>query len=331
MNYKDIIKSIRNKNLHPIFFLTGDEPFYIDKISEYLIENILKNEEKEFNQSILYGKDIEVSQIIEEAKQFPFGSEKRVVIVKEAQEIRKIEQLESYLDNPQLSTILVICYKYKKIDKRKLFGKKLKVKSLFFESKKLYENEIPNWIENYVSEKGFSIEEKGKFMLTEFLGTDLSMISNELDKLILLINKKKITSRDIEDNIGISKEYNIFEFQEALGSKNILKSYKIANHFASNTRKHPLVLILGMLFSFFQKIMIYHNISDRRRENLAKKLGVNPFFINQYSLAAKNYPQKKLYNIFTHLKEYDLKSKGVNNKSTDDGELLKELIYKILH
>jgi len=331
VNYKEIITSIRNKNLHPIFFLTGNEPFYIDKISEFLIENILLKEEKEFNQSILYGKDIEVSQIIEEAKQFPFGSEKRLVIVKEAQEIRKIEKLESYLDNPQLSTILVICYKYKKIDKRKIFGKKLKTKSLFYESKKLYENEIPNWIENYVSEKGFSIEEKAKFMLTEFLGADLSKISNELNKLILVIDNKKITSRDVEYNIGISKEYNIFEFQEALGSKNILKSFKIAKYFASNTKKHPLVLIIGILFAFFQKIITYHNIIDRSKENIAKKLGINPFFINQYSLAAKNYPQKKLYSIFTYLKEYDLKSKGVNNKSTNDGELLKELIYKILH
>ena len=331
MNYKEIITSIRNKNIQPILFLTGDEPFYIDRICEFIINNILEKEEKEFNQSILYGKDIQVTQIIEEAKQFPFGSEKRVVIVKEAQEIRKIEQLESYLDNPQLSTILVICYKYKKIDKRKTFGKKLITKSLFFESKKLYENEVPNWIENYVSEKGFRIEEKAKFMLTEFLGVELSKISNELDKLILLTNNKKITSKDVEENIGISKDYNIFEFQEALGSKNILKSYKIVNHFASNTKKHPLVLIIGILFSFFQKIMTYHHISDRRRGNIANKLGVNPFFINQYSLAARNYPQKKLYNIFSYLKEYDLKSKGVNNKNTNDGELLKELIYKILH
>ena len=310
----------------------GEEPFYIDKISDYIAEKVLKAEEKEFNQSVLYGKDVEVEQIISEAKQFPFGAEKRVIIVKEAQNIKNIEQLETYLDSPQPSTLLVICYKYKKIDKRKKFGKTLCKKALVFESKRFYDNQVSNWIAKYLSEKGYKIEGKANFMLVEFLGTELSNISNELDKLMLIVKKEeKITASIVEKNIGISKDYNIFEFQQALGSKDILKSNQIVNHFAANPKNHPLVVTLGMLFSFFQKLMTYHSIKDKNRNNVVAELKVNPYFVNQYSSAARNYSQSKLFDIFTHLKQYDLKSKGVNNTSTKDGELLKELVYRILH
>ena len=332
MNYKEIISSISNKDFHPIYFLMGEEPFYIDKISDYIAEKVLKAEEKKFNQSVLYGKDVEVAQIISEAKQFPFGAEKRVVIVKEAQNIKNIEQLETYLDSPQPSTLLVICYKYKKIDKRKKFGKTLCKKALVFESKRFYDNQVSNWIAKYLSEKGYKIEEKASFMLAEFLGTELSNISNELDKLMLIVKKEeKITASIVEKNIGISKDYNIFEFQQALGSKDILKSNQIVNHFAANPKNHPLVVTLGMLFSFFQKLMTYHSIKDKNKNNVATELKVSPYFVNQYSSAARNYSQSKLFDIFTHLKQYDLKSKGVNNTSTKDGELLKELVYRILH
>ena len=310
----------------------GEEPFYIDNISDYIAENVLQAEEKEFNQSVLYGKDLEVEQIISEAKQFPFGAKKRVIIVKEAQNIKNIEQLESYLNNPQPSTLLVICYKYKKIDKRKKFGKNLRKKALVFESKRLYDNEVPSWIVKYLSEEGYKIEEKASFMLAEFLGTQLSNISNELDKLMIIVKKKeKITANIVEKNIGISKDYNIFEFQQALGSKDILKANQIVNHFAANPKNHPLVVTLGMLFSFFQKLMAYHSIKDKNKNNVAVELKVNPYFVNQYSSAAQNYSQSKLFDIFTLLKVYDLKSKGVNNTSTVDGDLLKELVYKILH
>jgi len=332
VNYKEIISSISNKDFHPIYFLMGEEPFYIDKISDYIAEKVLKAEEKEFNQSVLYGKDVEVAQIISEAKQFPFGAEKRVIIVKEAQNIKNIEQLETYLDSPQPSTLLVICYKYKKIDKRKKFGKTLCKKALVFESKRFYDNQVSNWIAKYLSEKGYKIEEKASFMLAEFLGTELSNISNELDKLMLIVKKEeKITASIVEKNIGISKDYNIFEFQQALGSKDILKSNQIVNHFAANPKNHPLVVTLGMLFSFFQKLMTYHSIKDKNRNNVVAELKVNPYFVNQYSSAARNYSQSKLFDIFTYLKQYDLKSKGVNNTSTKDGELLKELVYRILH
>ena len=332
MNYKEIISAIKNKNFHPVYFLMGEEPFYIDKITNYISENILLPEEKEFNQTILYGKDIEVAQIIAEAKQFPFGAEKRVVIIKEAQNIKNIEELEVYIDNPLPSTILVICYKYKKLDKRKKFGKNLSKKALLFESKNLYDNQVLDWIVSYLSEKGFQIEEKAAFMLAEFLGTQLSNISNELDKLMLIVkDDKKITAEIVEKNIGISKDYNIFEFQQALGKKDVLISNRIANHFAANPKNHPLVVTLGMLFSYFQKLMTYHSLKDKSKANVASVLKINPFFVQQYSSAAQNYSQTKLFNIFSFLKQYDLKSKGVNNSSTKDGDLLKELVYKILH
>ena len=324
MNYKEIISSISNKDFHPVYFLMGEEPFYIDKISDYISDNVLESQEKEFNQSVLYGKEVDVAQIIAEAKQFPFGATHRVVIVKEAQNIKNIDELESYLDNPQPSTILVICYKYKKLDKRKKFTKSLAKKALLFESKKLYDNQVPDWIAKYLNEKGYKIEEKAVFMLAEFLGTELSNISNELDKLMVIVKKEEKITASIKD-------YNIFEFQQALGGKNILKSNQIVNHFSANPKAHPLVVTLGMLFSFFQKIMTYHSLKDKSKNSVADELKVNHYFVQQYSSAARHYSQNKLFDIFTLLKVYDLKSKGVNNTSTVDGDLLKELVYKILH
>ena len=332
MKYQDIIQQINNKVYQPVYFLMGEESYYTDKISDYISKNILTEEEKEFNQTTLYGKDIDVSTVIGEAKQFPFGSTYRVVIIKEAQDIKKIEDLEIYLDNPLPSTILVICYKYKKIDKRKSFGKNLSKKCILFESKKLYENQIPSWIKSEVKELGFSIDDKSANILTQYLGNDLSKINNELSKLVLhLKTGEQITPKIIEDNIGISKDFNVFELQNALGIKDVLKSNQIIKHFSENPKNHPFVLTLSSLFTFFQKVMIYQNLKDKRSKNAASALGVNPYFVSQFQTAARNYPMKKLFKIFTYLKEYDLKSKGVNNTSTPEDELLKELTFKILH
>lgn len=310
----------------------GEETFYIDKISDYIGKNVLSEEEKEFNQTTLYGKDIDVATIISEAKQFPFGSAHRIVIVKEAQDIRSIDQLELYFDNPLPSTILVICYKYKKIDKRKSFGKNLSKKSVLFESKKLYENQIPAWIKGQLKEKNFNIDEKSAHLLSEYLGNDLSKISNELGKLILNIKEgETITAKIIEENIGISKDFNVFELQTAIGKKDILKSNKIIKHFSENPKNHPFVLTLSSLFSYFQKVMIYHSLKDKSKNNAASQLGVNPYFLGQYQLAASNYSMSNLFTIFSYLKEYDLKSKGIQNPSVPENELLRELTFKILH
>ena len=332
MKYQDIIQQINNKVYQPVYFLMGEESYYTDKISDYISKNVLTQEEKEFNQITLYGKDTDVATVISEAKQFPFGSTYRVVIIKEAQDIKKIENLEIYLDNPLPSTILVVCYKYKKIDKRKSFGKNLSKKSILFDSKKLYENQIPSWIKTEVKEQGFSIDDKSANILTQYLGNDLSKINNELSKLVLHLKKgEQITPKIIEENIGISKDFNVFELQNALGIKDVLKSNQIIKYFSENPKNHPFVLTLSSLFTFFQKVMIYQNLKDKSSKNAASALGVNPYFISQFQTASRNYPMKKLFKIFTYLKEYDLKSKGVNNTSTADKELLKELTFKILH
>ena len=332
MNYKDIITSINNKDLHPVYFLMGDEPYYIDKISNKFAQNLLSAEQQEFNQIILYGKDITTPQIIAEAKQFPFGSEKRVVIVKEGQQLKNIEALYAYIENPQPTTVLVISYKGKSIDKRKKFGKILSRKCIVFESNKLYEDKIPSWIVSYVNEKEYTIDNSATAVLAEYLGSDLSKITNELDKLMLIIKKEEqITTKVIEENIGISKDYNVFELQNALGRKDVVKANQIINYFAKNTRTHHILPILNALFSFFQKVITYHFLRDKTSKSVASSLKVNPFFVSQYQRAARNYNKKQLFCIFEHLKEYDLRSKGVNNKSTNQGELLKELIFKILH
>jgi DNA polymerase-3 subunit delta len=332
VNYKEIISSIANKDLQPVYFLMGDEPYYIDKLADLFSKNILSAEEQEFNQVVLYGKDIETAQIIAEAKQFPFGSEKRVVIIREAQDLKDIDLLDSYLDNVQPSTLLVICYKGKSVDKRKKFGKTLAKKCVVFESKKLYDNKIPAWINTYVTENGFKIDNSATAVLAEYIGADLSKITNELDKLMLVVKKEEqITTKLIEYHIGISKDYNVFELQNALGKKQVVKANRIINHFAANPKNHNIVPVMSALFSYFQKIMVYHFLEDKSPKFAASVLKVNPFFVSQYQTAAQNYSKRQLFYIFEHLKDYDLKSKGVNNKSTSHEGLLKELIFKILH
>ena len=332
MNYTEIKSSIRNKNAEPIYFLMGDEPYYIDRLSDEFSKNLLSNEEQEFNKVTLYGKEITVDQIISEAKQFPIGSEKRLIIVKEAQYVKNIEALDVYLDNPLLSSVIVISYKGKSIDKRKKFGKNLAKKCVVFESKKIYENKIPSWILEYVTKKGFAIDNSSTAILAEYLGADLSKITNELDKLMLIINKEeKITTELIEYHIGISKNYNVFELQNALGNKDIVKANRIINHFAANPKDHHIVAVISSLFSYFQKIMVYHFLNDKNPKSAGIALKVNPFFISQYQNASRKYNTKQLFNIIKYLKDYDLKSKGVNNKSTSQNGLLKELIFKILH
>jgi DNA polymerase-3 subunit delta len=332
VNYKEIISSISNKEFEPVYFLMGDEPYYIDKLANAFSKNVLSAEEREFNQVILYGKDIETAQAIAEAKQFPFGAEKRVVIIKEAQHLKDIEVLDSYLDNVQPSTLLVICYKGKSVDKRKNFGKTLASKCVVFESKILYDNKIPAWINTYVTEHGFKIDNSATAVLAEYIGADLSKITNELDKLMLVVKKEEqITTALIEYHIGISKDYNVFELQNALGKKEVVKANRIINHFSENPKNHNIVPVMSALFSYFQKIMVYHFLEDKSPKSAAVALKVNPFFISQYQTASKNYTKKQLFYIFEYLKNYDLKSKGVNNKNTTQKGLLKELIFKILH
>jgi DNA polymerase-3 subunit delta len=332
VDYLDIISDLKKKVYKPVYFLSGEEPYFIDQISDFIEKKVLDESEKEFNQTILYGRDTDVGTIVGEAKRYPMMSDKMVIIVKEAQNIRNIEELDSYITNPLDSTILVICYKYKTLDKRKAFPKTVAKKGVLFESKKLYENKIPDWITSYLKEKKYTASPKSSQMLTEYLGTDLGKISNELDKLMInLPPGTEITPDHIQMNIGISKDFNTFELNDALTKKDVVKANRIINYFAANSKDHPLVLTIASLNSFFVKLLRYHGLEDKSKESAAKALGVHPFFVSDYINAARNYPMQKIKSIAGYLREYDLRSKGIDNASADDGALMKELIWKILH
>ena len=328
-----IINDIKQGNIKPIYFLMGEEPYYIDKLTEYIENNILTDEEKGFNQMVLYGKDVTVEDIVSIAKRYPMMADRQVVIVKEAQELsRTIEKLESYAENPQPTTVLVIAYKYKTLDKRKKVTKVLDKNGLVFESKKLYDNQVGEWIKRVLSGKGFGIEPKAAAMLVEFLGNDLSKISNELDKLAIILPKgSTITPKLIEDNIGISKDYNIFELRKAIGEKDQLKAYKIADYFAQNPKDNPLVMTVGLIFGFFNQLLQYHGLKDKNPSNAAKMLKVNPYFLKDYDIALRNYPMRKVSNIISTLRDVDVKSKGVGSNSISQSDLLREMLVKVFN
>ena len=332
MQFDKIISNLNKKNFAPIYFLMGDESYFIDQISNKISNDILDESEKEFNQTIIYGKETSVENVISICRRYPINSKYNIVIIKEAQNLKNIEKIEAYIDNYSPSTILVVCYKNKTLDKRKKFTKKLSEKFILFESKKLYENQIIEWINNYLSLKGFKIEHKACFLLAEFLGVDLNKLCNEIEKLMLIsYENKNISLKLIEENIGISKDFNNFELTNAISKKNILKCNQIVNYFASNQSKHPFVVTISVLFNFFNKILTYHSLKDKSDKNIAQKLKINYFFIKNYKQASYIYTPEKTIDIISLLRKYDLKSKGVNNSTINNGELLKELIYRILH
>lgn len=328
-----IVNDIKAGNIKPIYFLMGEEPYYIDRLSDYIEKNILTEEEKGFNQTVLYGRDVSVDDIVSAAKRYPMMAERQVIIVKEAQDLAKtIDKFESYASDPMPSTVLVLCYKYKTLDKRKKVTKLFEKSGLVFESKKLYENQVGQWINRVLQTKKYSIEPKASAMLVEFLGTNLEKINNELEKLqIILPAGSTISAHDIEENIGFSKDFNIFELRKAIGEKNQLKSYKIAQYFSENPKDHPLVMTTGMLFSFFVQLLQYHGLKDKNPKNVAAVLKVNPFFLKDYDVALRNYPMKKVSKIVTLLRETDVKSKGVGSNSLPQHELLKEMLVGIFN
>ncbi len=332
MNFNQILTDLNNKLYHPVYFLMGEESYYIDEISNYIEKNVLDETEKEFNQSILYGKDVKIPDIVSYAKRYPMMSNYHVVIVKEAQNIKKIEDLQSYLENLLSSTILVICYKYKKLDKRKAIAKLIAKKGVLFETPRIYDNQVAGWITDYLKKRKHSISPKASALIAENLGTNLGKIVNELEKLLInLPANSEITPEHIEKNIGISKDFNVFELQSALTKKNIYKANQIINYFSSNLKENPIQKILVNLYSYFSKVLVYHFLSDKSNQSAASALSVNPFFLNDYKAAARNYSKEKLFTIMSDLRKYDLKSKGVDNTSTNGGELMKELVFKILH
>lgn len=332
VSYNQILADLKRKTYHPIYMLCGEEPYFIDLLCHVFENQILSADEKEFNQTILYGRDVDAQTIMEYAKRYPMMASHQVVIVKEAQDVKTIDDLVTYAEKPLSSTILVLCYKYKKYDKRKVLAKKIEAKGVYFESARIYTDKLPDWITSLVESKGYTISRKAAQLLADFLGNDLSKISNETGKLFInLPQGSKIGEELIEQNIGISKDFNIFELQSALGTRDILKANRIVNHFASNPKDNPLIKNVIMLNSYFSKLILYHALPDKSDKTVSAELGVYYSFVNDYHQAARNYSFQKLTEIISLLREYDMKSKGMDNASADDGELMKELIYKILH
>lgn len=328
-----ITKDIKAGNIKPIYFFMGDEPYYIDKLADFIEENVLQEHERDFNQTILYGRDVTMEDVIGTAKRYPMMADRQVVIVREAQELsRYIDKLETYAENPQPTTVLVFAYKYKTLDKRKKVTKLLDKVGVVFESKKLYDNQVGDWIKRILSGQGYAIEPKASAILVEFLGTDLSKISNELDKLKIILPKgHTISPKDIEENIGFSKDYNNFELRKAIGEKDQLKAYKIIDYFSQNPKDNPLVVTTGMVFGFFSQLLQYHGLKDKSQFNAAKVLKVNPYFVKDYEIAFRNYPMKKVSAIVAALRDIDVKGKGVGAASMSQHDLLKELLIKIFN
>jgi len=331
--FEEIISDLRKRIFKPVYFLAGDEPYYIDLITDFIAEKVLSEEEKAFNQVIIYGEETSVNSVIETSRRFPMMASHQVVIVKEAQALKKIEDLAFYLDKPLLSTILVLNFKYKVLDKRTKFYKALDTQAVYFESMRLRDYQVPPWIEKYLMIKGIKINPDASAMLTEFLGTDLHKIVNELDKLLITLpaGNPVINTSLIEKNIGISKDYNNFELQKAIGDKNILKANMIIRYFAENPNDNPITLTIASIFSLFTKILTYHYLIDKSKNNVASVLKIHPFFVRDYEISAMKYNVTKTIQIISFLRTYDMKTKGFGDVSTDQGELLKELVYKILH
>ncbi len=335
MTYQDILKSLKKGEYEAIYFLHGTEPYFIDMISDYIEDHVLNESEKAFNQTIFYGKDVNHLAIIDTARRFPMMAPRQVVILKEAQDMKSLKELKAYAEKPSETTLLVICHKHKKFNLNSAFGKALKKNALVFESKQLYDNQVPDWIQEYLKTKKLKIDPDASVLIAEYLGTELSKVVNELDKLAInLAPGEVVTKQHIEQNIGISKDYNVFELQKALGLKDVLKANRIVNYFAANPKKNPLPMVTGSLFNFFSKIYMLKSLKNMPDQEILQALGLrSAFFLREYRQAARQYSPADLEKIIDLLKEFDLKSKGVNYISTGkpEGELLKELVWKILH
>jgi DNA polymerase-3 subunit delta len=340
MTAADILKDLKNRKLKPLYLLHGEEPYFIDEISNYVEHSLLTEAERGFNQTVFYGKDADPMAVLNAAKRYPMMADYQIVLVKEAQDMKwgsddegkkHINPFLAYLENPLQSTILVFCYKYARFDKRKKTYKAIDKNGVVFESVPLYENKIPAFIEQLVAVKNYKIQPQASALLAEYLGNDLSKVANEVEKLMLNVAAgQEITTQHIQDNIGISKEYNVFELQTALSKKDVLKANRIINYFEANPKSNPFVLILGTLNNYFTKVLRYQYVADKSPQNLAKELGVSPFFVKDFEQAGRTFNFGKTMQIISMLREYDVKSKGVDS-TANHGELMKELIFKILH
>ena len=335
ISYESICKEIAERKFSPIYVLMGEEPFFIDQITDLLIENVLAEEERDFNQSIFYGADADAVSVINAARRFPMMSEYQLIVVKEAQLMRDIELLNAYAKHPLSSTVLVINYKYKTLDRRKSLAAAVEKNGILFESKKIPDYKMPGYITELLQQRSLAIDAKAAQMLSDFLGNDLNRLSKELDKLAIVMaqmGSKRVTPELVERNIGISKEYNNFELIKALATKDVLKANRIAQYFEKNPKTNPLQMTLAVLFNYFSNLLIAYYSKDRSEAGLMAALGLRSAFqLKDYQMGMRHYSAMKVFLSIGEIRKADAASKGVDNASASDADLLKELLYKIMH
>lgn len=331
-----ILKNIKNKEVLPIYFLHGEEAYFIDVAIKSFEHNFLEEDEKAFNQTVAYGKDTSYQEILSLARQFPMMGDKQLIIVKEAQDLKFNEEenriLETYVDNPVPSTVLVFAHKHKKLDSRKKAAKALDKANALFLSESVKENNLPKWIADECLKLKIKTAPNISNLLAEYLGNDLSRISNELNKLKIILKEGEVLDGTIvENHIGISKEYNVFELQKALGTKNADTAFKIAHFMGKNPKNNPFVMMLASLYSYFSNVIIYQTMSGQPPQVIASQMGINPYFIKDYAEAARLYPLKHATRVISVLREFDMKGKGLGAVNMGEAELIKELVYKIIN
>ncbi|GHE73535.1 MULTISPECIES: DNA polymerase III subunit delta [Roseivirga] len=333
-----ILSDLKAGKYAPVYFLQGEEPYYIDQISDYIEDHCLAEAEKGFNQTIMYGKDVAMSQVLTAARRFPMMAERQVVIVKEAKDIQDINKEEgqslliNYLDNPVPSTVLVFAHKHKKVDGRKPLAKALSKKALLLTTTKLRDYEVPKWIEGFAKEKGFNIGYQSVQMLAEYLGNNLERLSNEVNKIAINLKPgEEITPAHIQKYVGINKDYNVFELQKAISTGDVLKANRIVNYFSANIRANSIIPMIAVLYSYYTKLLLLHSAKDKSDSGLARAMGLPPFVVKEYKVAANRYPLQKVMQCISHLREADLRSKGVDSGSMPEEEILRELVFKLMH
>ena len=332
--YEEIVRDLKNRVYKPVYYLMGEESYYIDKISEYIAQTVLSEEEREFNQTVLYGSDTDIATIINAAKRYPMMAERQVVIVKEAQHVKRMEDLNFYLQKPLHTTVLVICHKNGTLDRRKKLAAEVEKVGVLFESKKIKDTQLPGFIASYLKRKSVDIEPKASEMMAEFVGADLSRMAGELDKLVITLapGVRRVTPEQIEKNIGISKDYNNYELRSAIVARDVLKANRIIKYFAENPKTNPIQMTLSVLFGFFSNLMLAYYAPEKTEQGIAGQLGLKSAWqAREYMAAMRMYSGVKVMQIIGEIRYCDEKSKGVENASLSDADLLRELVYKILH
>jgi len=336
-SYETIMRDLRARKFSPIYILMGEEAYFIDKISDYIAENVLREEEKDFNQNILFGADVSSMQVADLAKGYPMMAEHRVIIVKEAQAWKSFDGIDKYLDNPSKTTILVICYKNGTIDRRKKFVSKAEALGVVFESKKKTDRELPGFIEEYLRSKGAKIDNKSASMIAEHIGSDLSRLISELDKVLISLPndgaERKVTPEIVEEQIGVSKDFNAFELRKAIINRDVFKANQIVKYFDNNPKAGSVYSILPLLFNYFQNLMVAYYSPNRNNErSVMEHLEMRTTWaVSDYMKGMRNYSAMKVMQIISKIREIDAKSKGLDNPNTSSGDLMKELIFFILH